>query len=302
MIHYRSVDNLNNTIKSKLRLLPSDIDIVVGVPRSGMLAASLVALYRNLSLADLDGFLAGKLMGGGERLRRCGEIRRVLVIDDSVHSGSAIDKAKARIEQMNAEFDVVYCCVYVAPMSREKVDIYMEVCPVPRVFEWNLMHHPILENSCVDIDGVLCIDPTQTENDDGPKYREFLSNVNALVRPTVEIKALVTCRLEKYRDLTVEWLSNNDIRYKHLFMMNYRTKEERIADKKYAKFKAKIYKKTKTVLFIESSYMQAVEISRLTNKSVFCTERSVMITEKNLLSRVLIATKELLTPKSGGSF
>ncbi len=36
----------------------------------------------------------------------------------------------------------------------------------------------LLENFCVDIDGILCRDPTREENDDGPKYRE-------LIRPSI---------------------------------------------------------------------------------------------------------------------
>jgi len=42
------------------------------------------------------------------------------------------------------------------------------------VFEWNALHHSNPERFCVDIDGVLCRDPTEAENDDGESYLEFL--------------------------------------------------------------------------------------------------------------------------------
>lgn len=40
------------------------------------------------------------------------------------------------------------------------------------------MNHGILKKACLDIDGVLCVDPTPEENDDGPRYREFLLTPN----------------------------------------------------------------------------------------------------------------------------
>lgn len=51
----------------------------------------------------------------------------------------------------------------------------------------------------MDIDGVLCADPTPEENDDGEKYRHFLLNTPPLFIPKVTIGTLVTSRLEKYR-------------------------------------------------------------------------------------------------------
>lgn len=73
---------------------------------------------------------------------------------------------------------------------------------MPRVFEWNVLHHPVLNDACVDIDGVLCRDPTPAENDDGRKYREFLSTVEPTIVPGQRIGHLVTSRLEQYRPKT----------------------------------------------------------------------------------------------------
>ena len=58
----------------------------------------------------------------------------------------------------------------------------------------------------MDFDGVLCRDPTEEENDDGDKYRYFIANVEPIFKPSVEIGWIVTSRLEKYRDLTENWL------------------------------------------------------------------------------------------------
>ena len=91
------------------------------------------------------------------------------------------------------------------------IDYFYRYLPLPRIFEWNLFHHPILEQTCVDIDGVLCNDPEESENDDGPKYEQFLRTVKPIYIPTKEIGWLVTCRLEKYRELTAEWLERNSV-------------------------------------------------------------------------------------------
>lgn len=63
----------------------------------------------------------------------------------------------------------------------------------------------------MDIDGVLCADPTPEENDDGEKYRHFLLNTPPLFIPKVTIGTLVTSRLEKYRPETEAWLQKNHV-------------------------------------------------------------------------------------------
>ena len=76
------------------------------------------------------------------------------------------------------------------------VDIYFEICHMPRVFEWNYMHSWVLQYCCVDIDGVLCEDPSFFENDDGKRYRKFLLHAQPKLVPTKKIGYIVTARLE----------------------------------------------------------------------------------------------------------
>lgn len=44
---------MNDTIVRNLHRLPRDIDLVVGIPRSGLLAANLLSLAANIPMADL---------------------------------------------------------------------------------------------------------------------------------------------------------------------------------------------------------------------------------------------------------
>ena len=78
------------------------------------------------------------------------------------------------------------------------MDIYFKICEQPRMFEWNYMHHWALEYVCMDIDGVLCEDPSVYQNDDGKNYYDFLINAIPKIIPTQKVGKLVSCRLEKY--------------------------------------------------------------------------------------------------------
>jgi len=135
-----------------------------------------------------------------------------------------------------------------------------------------------IQKSCFDIDGVLCVDPTEAENDDGEKYRAFLRDAKPLYIPRYKIYALVTSRLEKYRGETEEWLAKHGARYERLYMLDLPSKEERIRLNMHAKFKAKVYKELReTSLFYESETSQARQIARLTKKAVFCVATDELI-------------------------
>jgi orotate phosphoribosyltransferase len=281
MLEYRSIDDLNRIIIASLDKFGLDLDLIVGIPRSGMLPATILALHLNLPLTDLEGYLDGRFVCDSNRLkvireRRSGETTsrelRVLVIDDSLWSGKAMQAAKEKIAQKKNRADkIIFATVYVRPDQCHQVDIWLEQVR-SRFFEWNIMNHSLLSAACVDIDGVLCRDPTEEENDDGVKYENFIALVPPLYRPCYEIGWLVTSRLEKYRNATERWLSLNGVSYKNLIMMDVSSKQERIASKRHAEFKADIYRKTDSVLFIESSSRQADQIARITRKPVFCLE------------------------------
>jgi uncharacterized HAD superfamily protein len=282
-MNFRSVQDLNEAIVRGLSKVPRDVDLVVGIPRSGLLAASLMALHLNVPLTDLRGFLEGRVIQSGPRLGRRGDgtgqvhVRHALVLDDSVLGGATMQSARARIGTASPECRVSYAAVYVSPPGKTDVDLYLEEIVGPRVFEWNLMHGGMIGRSCVDVDGVLCIDPTDRQNDDGPRYRDFVAHAEPLLLPTAPVGWLVTCRLEKYRDLTAAWLKQHNVRYGGLYMMDYPTKAARLAAGTHVSFKADIYQATDALLFVESSLRQAVGIAGQAGKPVLCLETKEMV-------------------------
>lgn len=282
-MNYRSISNLNTTIVNNIHRVPRDVDVIVGIPRSGLLAANILALHLNLPIADVDAFKSGRLLSSGPRhglrnrpVNRTTN-RKALIVDDSIASGRAMKEARLALEGVDSDCEYVFAAVYATSESRSQVDLHFEICPLPRVFEWNIFHHSHLRRASVDIDGVLCRDPTEEENDDGPRYEDFISRVEPFHIPSLPVGQLVTCRLEKYRQATEAWLQQNQVEYSELIMMQYATKEERLRAGSHGRFKADVYRASPNVLFIESSLRQATEIARVSGKSVFCMENREMI-------------------------
>lgn len=282
-MNYRSITDMNDTIVRNLHRLPRDIDLVVGIPRSGLIAANFLSLAANIPMTDLDGFVAGRTYSSGITKRRAAldrgvsDMRTVLVIDDSINGGAAMRDAREKIAASGSKADVIFSAVYGSYGRYEETDFIFEVVPWPRLFQWNFMHHKFLERSCVDIDGVLCLDPTDEENDDGPAYARFLNEARPLYRPTRKIGCLVTSRLEKYRPQTEAWLAAQGIAYGGLVMLDLPSKQERQRQAVHGRFKAEFYRGSDAELFIESEPEQAAAIASLSGKPVLCAGTHRMI-------------------------
>lgn len=266
-------------------MLPRDFDLVVGVPRSGMLPANLIALYLNLPYTDIHSFIQGYVYKSGARKQFFDNAsqKKVLIVDDSLASGAALKEAQDSVAHLTEKFEMEYCVVYATPEKRSLVNYALETVSTPRYFQWNILNHTSLEKACFDIDGVLCVDPTNDQNDDGEKYRSFLLNAAPLYVPGSKIGTLVTSRLEKYRKETEEWLANHGVKYNKLVMLDLPNQQARQKANCHGTHKASEFKKSQYKLFVESDLGQAKEINRLTKKPVFCTANFEMIYQSESL-------------------
>jgi len=279
-MNYRNIKDLNNIILQRLSIIPRDFDLIVGVPRSGMLPANLLSLYLNKPYTDIDSFLNGHIYKAGARSQffdADGGHKKVLVVEDSVASGSAMTEVKESLKHLEGKFDIKYCAIYMVPGKEKMVDYFFEMVPLPRYFQWNILNHTTLEKACFDIDGVLCADPLPEQNDDGEKYIDFILNAPPLFIPGSKIGTIVTSRLEKYRKETVTWLEANHIKYNDLIMLDLPNMEARQKANNHGGHKAKAYMSKPYVLFIESELNQAIEINRISKKPVLCTANFEMI-------------------------
>lgn len=306
-IEYFSLADMNQAILSSLHKFPKDIDLVVGVPRSGMLPANLIALYLNKPYTDIDSFLEGRVFSTGERggFIVSDHSNKILVVDDSIHSGNSLIKVKQKLAKIIAEdkYELLFAAVFSTEQSADKVDIYCQITGIDRIFQWNLFHHKrFTTQAFFDIDGVLC--PNPPVDDDGEEYVRYISTAPVLYRPSVEVDTLVTCRLEKYRSITEKWLRENRIQYRRLVMLDFSNKQERVAWGRHGEYKGKVYRDSDSCLFFESSLREAKDIFLVSQKPVFCTETFALYTkasdfeyvEKGLYEQVslLVAKNEEL--------
>ena len=281
---YISFQNLFRILKSNLYKIHSgNYDLIVGIPRSGMIPAYFIGLYLNKNITDLDSLINNHDLDKGHTriinkdFNKPHDAKKILLVDDSISSGNSLNENLKKIPiHLQSKIDTL--AVFATTSSKDMVSMYLEIADGGRIFEWNIFHRRLLEKSCVDIDGVLCIDPTPDQNDDGEKYNNFLINAKPHIVPSYKIHSLVTNRLEKYRSETVAWLEKHNIKYDNLVMLDLPSKEERQRTHAHVPHKASYYKKnTDLKMFIESSKKQAVEIMKKTGKPVYVVDTNEMI-------------------------
>ena len=264
--NFKTLYDLSQDIVDNLYKIPHDIDLVVGIPRSGLMAGLIVANYLNVPCISLNAFLNKTVPTCGKYKMKYTiqkEVNKILVIDDVIGTGTEIRLAKEALSAFTDTYKFVYLVVYAHSSKFKQVDIYLQECSVPRVFQWNLFNHPKYK-ICWDMDGVICRDPTKEEMHDPVKYNSFLITADPMIIPTMPISYIISGRLEKYRQVTEMWLKKYRIKYAGLILLEN--------PKDHAIYKAANFKAIKGDIFIESNERQAVKIAQLTNRLVFCVE------------------------------
>lgn len=278
-------------IKNWERSLPR-FDAICGVPNSGLYPAAYIAMKRNLltvNLADLindpqqaineasslkDSWLSKDNLR--YKLKANSQYSNILIVDDSstLHSNTLRNiKPLIPNNQFNIKYGVVYC-----EDKNEHFDYNHAIVPQVRLFEWNWYRHWFLYHSLLDLDGVICEDWLGIEREDDPIYVNHILNAKPLYLPLLEVRGIVTNRLEKYRSLTEQWLSKHNVKYKNLYMNNAVSPEIRRTISNHALHKISVYGSDKdSYLFVESDLDQAKIIRKITNKNVLCVETMTIL-------------------------
>ena len=99
-LNYRSYQNLVEDIRHNASKIKEDIDLVVGIPRSGMIPAYILGQYFNCNVCSVDEF-ENQLFGqkGMTRKMKSSIIRNIIVIDDSINSGKSLLQIKERLQK-----------------------------------------------------------------------------------------------------------------------------------------------------------------------------------------------------------
>ena len=265
-----------------IKTFPQRYDLIVGVPRSGMFIASLIALKLGLPLSTPDLLQRGKYWLSKEVKERpdLDKVNHVLLVDDSMDTGRSMAKAVDAIHTAYANIDVSRACLIVREEARSSVELYHKVITPPRTFEWNILHRKIASHLAgghlaVDLDGVLCADSPPGTDADEKAYLEWLPNAKPYLIPAFEIDTIITCRLEQYRSQTEEWLERHDVRYGELLMWDLPSKSERRG--RFARHKVNELLRIKPDMFWESNWDQSQTIWKETRIPTLCIDRMTLL-------------------------
>jgi hypoxanthine phosphoribosyltransferase len=266
-IEWVSVADLAADAVRLASMLPKEITHIVGMPRSGMIPASIIATMLHLPLWQItkDGQLSR--LGAGYREASLVKDRGrqyFAVIDDTVYSGNSMMIARNYMGSRNA----VYAAVYVNPKSPTVVKYHARQLPSPHLLEWNLANngpfygkaHDKIFGSGVatDLDGIIVHD----EFSGGPPGTPYMVPKSDIA------KLIVTGRPESHRQQTESMLRSLGVRWHGLKMFpGQKTPEDY---REIAEFKASVFLESNCGLFLESYPAQAELIYQLSGRPVIC--------------------------------
>lgn len=261
---------------------------VAGVPVSGMLAAPLLSTLLHVPLYEASNQNGLRLIGHGSRggSRQIDPNDPILVIDDTVSSGSAMRSIKAKLGDGNYKF----AAVYAAERASHELDYFGTNLEHPHLLEWNLANTGYITSLMPDgefgaggiahdLDGVFCPDPPrvfdETDPVDRQAYLDWIADapLGSYVPRMFKVPLIVSYRCEYTRPITEAWLAKHRINYDKLQLWPG-PPETRPFD---AKFKAEAYASRNFGLFIESDANQAAAIASTTGKRVLCLDSKQMI-------------------------
>jgi len=279
--NYKSFNEINRIVICNLHKVPEDIDLVVGIPRSGLIISTLISEYINKPATDVFSYINlidNKPVNPGSLAPSTdiANARKILLVDDAVGLGITFEETKKLIST-KSKCEIITLAPFVEPFSTNKVDIYFEIWQ-DQFMPWSVFKRGIIE-ACCDIDGMLTEDIPLSVDDDGEKYINFLKNQRPKFRTKRIIHTLVSGRLEKYRQITEEWLRKHNIKYQNLFLLPAKSKEDKFFNYNVGKFKAEIFRQSGLPIFFESSIAEAREIKNICkDKAVYCSELGDYIT------------------------
>lgn len=247
------------TTRELLPKLPPRLAGVVGIPRSGMIPASILATMLHLPLMTLDD--EPRDVGRGVRARNYRladhDAAPLLVVDDTVYAGHAMGRARKLIGDRPA----VFAAVFVHPSAARSVDHFGRLLHPPHLLEWNLLNNGTLSGRAeylpggvaLDFDGIVCTDGDPTRP--------------LMIPRALPIPLVITGRAEHHRAATLDWCERWGVRIERLEMRPGDVGEDWPS---IARWKAGVYRTAPQSLYVESDPQQARLIAAESKKPVVC--------------------------------
>jgi len=263
-----------HTLELAGHLPMNEIEAVVGIARSGLLPATIIATQyaKPLYAYRKEGELVE--VGCGNRLRYEDKDYKYkyLVLDDSVASGKQLAACLRTISLRVPPNKLLAACLYCNPTAELQPTFVYAHYQLPHFFEWNIFSCFFTREIAFDIDGILCEDPPPDCWSEGSQYEEWLINAPAKWLPqTQQGVVLISARLERYREQTTEWLNKHGVRVRRLELWSGNP-EDRWYNHKAARWKAETFKELQHEYslryFCESDPTQAQVIASFGIKTI----------------------------------
>lgn len=277
-----SIDQASLWTNEWVKTFPEQYDLIVGIPRSGMMVATIIALKTGRALTTPELFSKGEFWYSSHVKDKLAwdEVKNVLLVDDSVDTGKSMSSAVDVIESAGHSARVTKAALIVHKKSLSNVGLYHKVVSNPRAFEWNILHRKLASYwghgmLAVDMDGVLCSDCPPGVDDDEERYVKWINSANPYLIPVFEIDFIVTNRLEKYRDVTERWLRDHNVKYRELHMWNIGDKSDRKGE--FAQHKIEKLLQLKPDMYWESNWSQSRAIWAETKIPTLCIDEMTLL-------------------------
>lgn len=252
--------------------LPGSYDLVIGIPRSGLLVANIIAIKMGKPLSTPELFLRGECwMGGG--IKPPADFRKILLVDDSVSSGKSMEDAAAAVRSRAPGARLTRAALIAGENSAGRVDLSFKTIAAPRLFEWNMLHTKRGVLVC-DLDGVICENCPPGFDADEAAYAAWIRTARPYLIPAFRVDYILSARLERYRPETEAWLAAHGVNYGELLLWDVKEKKDRNGF--YSKYKIAALLKIKPDMVWESNSGQARDIWDATKIPTLCTDTKVL--------------------------
>jgi len=254
-----------------------NISGIVGIPRSGMLVAPIIATLLNKPLYTISNgeiqVCSYSSSFGGKRMHdykeSCGKL---LFLDDTAYTGKEMRNIRAKYPNN------IYSAMYLHPSAERYVDIFGMYLNAPHYLEWHFFNSNFPQSTIFDLDGIFCPDVPIEKAENEILYKEYITTVESIAHRIPRLHppclSIATARLEKYRGITEDWLKRNNIKYNSLHMYQG-TKDDRDSNfyRNVSEYKTSIFLESDAKIFVESDDRLAKRIAKKSNgKKVICPD------------------------------
>lgn len=249
--------------------IPNKFDVIIGIPRSGLMIANILAIKFGRPLSTPNAFVQGEVWQSLHVEKP--KVRNVLLVEDDVIYGKQIQKAYKQLKDFDPSLEVEKASLFVTSKAKKLLNYHYMIKNPPLIYEWTLLTNMAgLGALVVDMDGVLCKNPS---SDDLKNLAEWYAKAKPHMIPRYTVEAIVTARIEKYRIQTEDWLAKHNVKYNRLYMMNCSP----VSSNEVIKHKVDVIRRVNPFWFWESSLAEATQIWKKTKVPMLCVDKMVML-------------------------